>query len=174
MLQGIRTRQFNVFTELDIMFNYLSQRIAAARTYLANCRVCTISRKVFWEADTTTIRMSLALASMGWVYSLLARHDLLQTYPYQIMGAIAPASIWASLFTLYFIGVFWRIFDPVRRVRWALAINALGVLLWITVTLCLNLRTGRFVPGSSLEIVTCLFAGWAMIRTGNHKEVVTS
>ncbi len=132
-----------------------------------------ISRSIFWHADTTTIRVLLALASLGWTLTIICKPDILTVYPYQIIGSIAPGWLWALLFSLYCGGVFWRIFDRTPRVGWALAINAFGLALWLTITICINVKAGAFIPGSALEVVTCLFAAWALIRTGLGQDVVT-
>lgn len=131
------------------------------------------SRSVFWHAHPTTVRMLLGLASLGWALCLLVTPDILSNYPYQYMLLVMPWWGWAAGFLLYCAGVFWRIFDHTPRLRWALAINVLGCLLWFTLTICITLKAGRFIPGSSLELVTCFFAAWALIRTGVGKDVGT-
>ena len=138
-----------------------------------NSSLFDISRGVFWQAHPTTVRMLLALASMGWALVLLANYDILNHYPYQYMLTVMPAWAWCIGFMAHFTGTFWRIFDSTPRVHWALTINALGCFLWIALTICINMRAGTFLPGSSLDAVTCAFSLWVLIRTGLGKDVGT-
>lgn len=132
-----------------------------------------ISRNVFWGAHPTTIRMLLALASMVWGLVLIFEANVLSNWPYQYMLTIAAPWVWGLGFWVHFIGTFWRIFDRKSRVRWALFINGLGCFLWLTLTICINLRAGTFIPSSSLDAVTCVFSVWVLIRTGLGKDVGT-
>lgn len=140
---------------------------------LRNSGIFDISRSVFWQAHPATIRMVLALASLLWAVTILQHPQILLRPPYQYMPTVLPWWGWVVGFTLYFVGVFWRIYDSKSRVNLALAVNILGCLLWFTLTICVNLAAGRFIPGTSLELVTCFFAAWALIRTGVGKDVGT-
>lgn len=132
-----------------------------------------ISRRIFWHAHPTTIRMLLGLSSLLYALAMFINPSVLQLPHYRIMMQIMPMWLWIALMVTHFIGVFWRVFDTRPRVRWAIAINVLGCYLWFTLTIATNLSMGRFIPGSSLEVITCLFAAWALIRTGVGKDVGT-
>lgn len=150
-----------------------AQRQRDSCGYSANSGIFGVSRSVFWQAHPATIRMLMALASLSWALSILHYPAILTTPPYQYMPTVMPWWAWVTGFLLYFVGVFWRIYDHRPRVRIALAINILGFLLWFALTICVNLAAGRFIPGTSLELVTCFFAAWALIRTGVGKDVGT-
>ena len=132
-----------------------------------------ISRRVFWYAHPTTIRMLLGLSSLLFAVIMLVNPAVAEMRQYTLMMAVMPGWLWVVGMLLHFVGVFWRIFDATPRVRWALAINLLGCYLWFTLTICVNVSMGGIIPGSSLEVITCLFAAWALIRTGIGKDVGT-
>jgi hypothetical protein len=146
---------------------------AAAPVSDAISRVFAVCRGVFWQSHLTNVRMLLALASLGWALAIITNPDVLHIYPYQYMPLVMPTWLWVALFAAHFVGTFWRIFDGTSRLRWALAVNTLGCFLWITLTICVNLRAGHFIPGSCLEVVTCCFSAWALVRTGLGKDVGT-
>lgn len=150
-----------------------TRRTRVRRKFPAICEIFDTSRSVFWQSHPATIRMLLALSSLGWAICLICDPLILTKWPYQYMLAVMPYSAWLLCFLCYFAGIFWRIFDRTPRIHWALLINALGCFLWFTLTICITLRAGRFIPGSSLEAVTCVFAAWALIRTGLGKDVGT-
>ena len=141
--------------------------------FIANSRFFDVSRSVFWQAHPATIRMLLGLASLGWFLCIVVDVHTLYNANYRYMWSIMPMELWGTLFLLHFIGTFWRIFDPNPRVGWALAVNMLGCFLWFTMTIATNSAAGVVIPGSCLEIVTCGFAAWALIRTGLGKDVRT-
>lgn len=132
-----------------------------------------IARWVFWHAHPTTIRMVLALSSALFAGGMLITPDAMELKQYHMMMTIMPGWLWEVLLIVHFLGVFWRIFDAVPRVRWALAINILGCFLWFTITISVSLSVGLFLPGSSPSVVICAFAAWALIRTGIGKDVGT-
>jgi hypothetical protein len=141
--------------------------------FLTNSRFFYVSRSVFWQAHPTTIRLLLGLASLGWFLCIATDVRTLYNTNYRYMWSIMPMEVWGTLFFLHFVGTFWRIFDPAPRVRWALFFNMLGCFLWFTMTIATNSAAGVVIPGSCLEIVTCAFAAWALIRTGLGKDVRT-
>lgn len=139
----------------------------------ANSGFLNVSRSVFWRAHPATIRMLLALASLGWFLCILLGAANVGPNNYRYMWMIMPEWLWAVLFLFHFAGTFWRLFDPEPRVGWALGLNILGFLLWFMLTCSTNFAAGHFIPGSCLEVVTCGFAAWALIRTGVGKDVRT-
>ena len=139
----------------------------------ANSGFVAVSRSVFWHAHPTTIRMLLGLASLGWALCLIFDVRTVHNPVYRYMWATMPKGLWAVLFCAHFFGTYWRVFDPKPRVRWAIAVNMLGCALWFTLTIATNVAAGTIIPGSCLEIVTCAFAAWALIRTGLGKDVRT-
>ncbi len=132
-----------------------------------------VSRAVFWGAHPTTVRLILGLSSALWALVLLLDPQALTRWPYQYMLMIMPTWSWCVCFSLHFVASFWRIFDQTPRIYWALCTNTLGCFLWLTLTICINLRAGMFIPGSSLEVIISLFSVWSLIRTGLGKDMGT-
>jgi hypothetical protein len=124
-------------------------------------------------ADTTTIRIILANASALWVVAAIADPGAFDRPGFVVMAHLAPMWVWAIGFLLHFAGVYWRLFDPISRPIWALAVNAFGFFLWFTSTAAINLALGTFTPGSALEWTLCGASAWALYRTGLHREIVT-
>lgn len=136
-------------------------------------RVFLVTKELFWNADTTTIRLILALSSLLFTIGLMATGVDFNFVGYRVMKAMAPKEVWASLFFLHFLGLSWRFLDPIPRIGWALAINGFGLLIWVASTVAINSAFLRFVPGTSVELVLCCFAAWALFRTGLRKEILT-
>lgn len=160
-----------------------------------------IIRLVFYTADTLTVRLLLAFASGAYALLLVwpeisnaVRQGLLHMAPvleccvsgmqdpsvfnrpaYAIM-ALVPGGVWtwAALFMAHMIGVHWRVFDPVRRDGWALAINALGLVVWAYSTASLIIALRMVLPSSALELVILFFSFWVMVRTGLAEEIVSA
>jgi hypothetical protein len=147
--------------------------VASQSGNFANSGFFDVSRSVFWQAHPTTVRMLLGLASLGWALCIICNPAVVDLPQYRLMMQVMPSWLWSTLFAAHFVGVFWRIFDHTPRIRWALAINFIGCYLWFTLTICINLAAGYFIPGSCLEAVTCAFAAWALVRTGLGKDVGT-
>ncbi len=146
---------------------------ASDGTILAKIGVFATCKSVFWGAHPTTIRMLMGLSSVLWAITLVFDESALLRWPYQYMLTVMSPASWAVGFGLHFIGTFWRIFDHTPRIYWALCINALGCFLWISLTICINLRVGLFTPGSGLEVITSLFSVWVLVRTGLGKDMAT-
>lgn len=123
--------------------------------------------------DTTTIRLLLANASFLYAALLCIYPDSFSRHGYELMAQAADEAIWAALFIVHGIGVYWRIFDPVPRPKWALTVNTLGFLVWGVSTLAFNVALGRVTPTSAMEWTLCLASAWSLLRTGFTKESVT-
>jgi len=136
-----------------------------------------ITRRIFFTADTITIRLLLATASLGWAVALMFNLVLLQPImdrpAYVLLRWVASDWWWAAVFFMHFAGVTWRLYDPQSRPIWALAINAYGFLIWTFSTACITVAVGTFVPGTALEWTMCAASAWALYRTGLTKEAVT-
>jgi hypothetical protein len=141
-------------------------------------RLVTLARVFFWYADTTTIRLQLALASLVWAFGLLLGPcDGIQCLGagkgLRNLQAVATLNVWAMMFILHFVGVCWRLIDQRARPRWAIFVNAYGLAIWVYGTISIILGLGRLTAGTSLELVTCFFAAWALCRTGLNEEIST-
>jgi len=142
----------------------------------ARAHLRTLWRLVFWHADTTTIRLLLAIASLVWGIALLAGpcqgiKCLGASRGLNELKGIASLSVWAAMFFLHFVLVMWRFVDQRSRPGWALLINSFGLGLWLYATIAIITSLQRLTSGTSLELVTCFFAAWALYRTGINDEI---
>jgi hypothetical protein len=150
------------------------------------------TRVIYHSIDPGTIRLMLAVASFLWaagavdwfiprmVFTLFGltfaidlHFDPFSRHGYEIMAAMAPAWVWAILFTIHGLGVFWRFYDAHERLRWHLAVNVFGFVLWLTATLALNVGLGTISPFSSPEWTMILASGMALVLTGKRPEAVS-
>ena len=136
-------------------------------------RVGRVFHNLFWNADTSTIRLILAFSSLLMTVTLIIDQEAFERPMYLVMKQYLPATGWAVLFSLHFIGAMWRFFDPVSRIYSALAINIYGLGIWLTSTLFVNVALQGLSPGTSIELINCCFGAWAVYRTGLRKEIVT-
>lgn len=137
-------------------------------------RYCWVMfNRVFFQADTTTIRLILANGSFVWAFSLLLDPHAFDRRVYTLMDSLAPQPVWMVLFALHFMGVYWRLLDVKARIWWALAVNGLGFALWFISTAAINVAVGTFSQTSSLELTMVAASGWALFRTGLRPEIVS-
>jgi hypothetical protein len=139
--------------------------------YLGWARIVT--RRVFLEADTTTVRIILAWASLVWAVSITFDHNTFARPAYGLIRQMGPSWVWAVALTLHFVGVHWRIYDRRGRPAWGVAINAYGLSIWLCLTICMNLSIGAWAPSTAMEQVMCAFSAWALYRTGLRPEIVS-
>lgn len=131
-----------------------------------------ICRYLFWFTDTTIWRLFLGVAALFYAVGLCfpglggqhLRFALAEVVPYRYA--------WVGLFLLYFVGVFWRFIDVTPRVRWALAVNALGCGLWLTTAVSVFM-TYSFTPGAATNGVLWVCSAWVLLRTALTSEIVT-
>jgi hypothetical protein len=132
-----------------------------------------VFRKTLLLADTTTIRVLLANASLLWAVALAYDTDAFRHGCCGLMNTFGDETTWALLFSAYFVLTYWRLIDRRARPRWAVAVNTFGLFLWLTSTLSINIAAGHFDPSTALEWVLCAASAWALYRTGLKTEVVT-
>lgn len=137
-----------------------------------------VTKMIFLGADTSTIRLILAWASLLWaatlVWSMLTGAPAFQRPFYSLMAWWGNEWVWAAAFTLHFFGVHWRLFDLNPRPLWAWWINLLGLSLWFVSTLSTTLMAPiKFTPGTMLEWTMCAASAWALYRTGLKRELLT-
>lgn len=149
-----------------------SIRHAYAGSPLPYLKYVTLS--ILHNADTVTIRVILAMASLGFAACLLFGADVFERQGYHLVRKLGTEEWWSVLFVLHFLGVIWRVYDPVERIRWALVINAFGFALWAVMTLLINFSLGAVTPGTALEWTLVFASGWALYRTGLHGETVSA
>ena len=139
---------------------------------------------IFWLSDTTTIRVLLGLASLGFTLGLWLPLDTFSQLPFAGMASCfnfksVPISVrahewvWGVLFLLHALGVSWRMFDLTPRIKWAFAINAYGLMLWLASTGLITQAVGKYTPALSLEVVVIMAAFVALVRTGLNDEQVS-
>lgn len=136
-----------------------------------------ITRRIFFQSDTTTIRLLLATASLGWTLVLLGNQlagtPIMAREPYALMRVLGEDLLWAVVFFVHFVGVVWRLYDPLPRPFAALVVNAYGFAVWSISTAAINITIGFVPPGSALEWTMCAASAWALYRTGLQPESVT-
>ncbi len=132
-----------------------------------------VLRKIFFIADTTTIRLILANASIFWSISLILQPETFNRPAYEIMRVFGNAYVWAAAFFLHFAGVYWRLLDHRARPTIALIVNCFGFMLWFISTVAINYSLGFFSHTSSLELAIVGASAWALYRTGLQTEIVT-
>lgn len=166
------------------MKNRLLQERALGGRYARLRYWWSLSVAVFKFGDPDVVRLILAWASFVWVLSLgydyLAaghgREMAFERPAFFYMSGYAPQWMWIIMFLGHWIGVHWAIFtrtpDPKTEPRLAwlktystLAINALGLSIWLVSTLSLNIALDRFTPTSGLELIMCVASAWALYRT---------
>lgn len=154
--------------------------MSAARWWVKlQSRYCVMAAKIiFFEADTSTIRLTLAWASgfyaLSLAYHALAGTDLFTRSPYALMAKFGNEWVWVVIFGLHWMGVHWRVLDPKERVWAGLMVNCYGFLIWLYSTLCINIALGVFLPTSAMEWTLTLASAWALYRTGLRRESVTA
>lgn len=136
-------------------------------------RIITITKHIYFNADTSTIRLVIAAASLIWSIELLINPHIYKVPGLELLFQMMGRFEWAFIFLLHFAGISWRFLDPRPRVIWALVVNALGFMLWCISTFAVIYTLGSLTPGTSIEVIICIFAGWALYRTGLRGEIVT-
>ena len=143
---------------------------------MSTSSIALTTRRIFFQADTTTVRLLLATASLGWTLVLLGNNLLgepvMARPAYAIMHIVCHDNVWALLFFIHFAGVTWRLYDPKPRPLAALLVNAYGFAIWTISTAAINIAVGFVPPGSALEWTMCAASAWALYRTGLQTEAV--
>jgi hypothetical protein len=132
-----------------------------------------VTHSVFNDADSSTIRLLLANASLVWAAIVWFNPAVFERPSYDIMRAVAGHEVWSVAFLLHFLGVYWRTYDPVPRVVQGLIINGYGFMIWFFTTMSLNYYVGSPSPGTSAEFVLCLASAWALYKTGFNRELIS-
>lgn len=179
-------------TELGVAAQHISTDVATLRvvgiillevimestgqfSFLSVKRVRQVTRNILFKSDTATIRAILAISSLFLSVTVMLQYDISPSPLWKVVWAVADKDIWAMAFFLHFIGLSWLFLDPHPRLRWELIINSYGLLIWVASTLVINMSTWKLyatiAPSTALETVVCLFAAWALFRTGQGKEL---
>lgn len=137
----------------------------------------TVMRRIVWRSDATTIRLILATASALWAIGAWLHPQTFDHSPYSVLERLdflhLTTNAWGVLFMLHFFGVMWRVFDPTRRVIWGLIVNSYGLAIWLSVTLSLTIAVGSLDVDTSTDWALCLFAAWALFKTGARDDLVS-
>ncbi len=131
-----------------------------------------LMKYLFWYTDTTFTRLVLGVAALV-VATSLALPDPFHRNEWQTLYVLLPARwVWIVLFLGYFVGVFWRFVDAKPRVRWALIVNILGSVLWLSCMFSRYVLSG-VTPGTIAEAMLGILSLWVLYRTGLTSEIVT-
>lgn len=140
-------------------------------------QISLTTRRIFFQSDTTTIRLLLATASLGWtlvlIYNYVFGVPVMDRQAYWLMRIMGHDITWSVVFFLHFAGVVWRLYDLKPRPVAALLVNAYGFAIWTISTAAINIAVGFIPPGSALEWTMCAASAWALYRTGLQTEAVT-
>lgn len=138
----------------------------------ASERIWRTTRSVFWTADSTASRATVALASLLWVVALVLDPHTLDRPPYALMRSL-PVWFWALGFGLHGVLGFWRIYERKARVGWSIIVNTLGLLMWLGFVVANTLTNGELPAASALEWVVCFRMAVIVIRSGLNSEITT-
>lgn len=127
-----------------------------------------VTRRLFWESDTTAVHLILASASCGWCWSMFFQDPPTHSQVFRLMFLIHPY-IWGVAFALHIVLVNLCLYSEKYNKRCSIFVHSYGVALWLTMTLALNLAVKRFTPSTSLEWTICAFALWALFRARADK-----
>ena len=127
-------------------------------------------RIAFITGDTGSVRILLGTASLGWTILLWMPLHTFERAQFSWMGTLGPEWLWGALFLIHFLGIFWRVVDPVVRRNWDMGINVLGFTLWSASTSAQLLAQGYIDPSDCLEFVSTCALFVVMIRTGLGNE----
>jgi hypothetical protein len=135
-------------------------------------RVKSVTLDIVFAPDTMTLRAILALASLLYGINLILASGTMSRTGFILMFNLMPNYVWSGLFLTHFVGLSWKFLAEKPKVGIALAVNSLGFFTWFLSTLAINIdvfnKYGTLAPSTSLEIVVCAFAGWALFRTGKR------
>lgn len=130
---------------------------------------------IFFTADTTTVRLMLAVASSFYggflCYHLALGTGLFERPAYALMSKAGPEWAWALAFLLHAGLSAWRIVEPRELVKLGFVINSFGLVLWLSSTVCMNIALGALLPTTAAEWTMILASGWALYRTGWNEGV---
>lgn len=129
---------------------------------------------VFFGADTVTIRIILAWASLISAGALFFDGDKFQLPAYEVVSRFGSEQAWAFYFFVHFVGVHWRIFERSKsRPKWALAINTWGFSVWFVSTVGVVWSVGTLGIPTSIAATMCAASAWSLFRTGLGRDMVT-
>lgn len=129
---------------------------------------------VFLRADTVTIRLLLAWASLFSAISLVFDPTKFKSPAYAVVANFGDEHAWAIYFLIHWAGVHWRVFERTRsRPKWALAINIWGFSLWFISSVGVSWSVGNVGINTSLGLTMCIASAWSLYRTGLGRDVVT-
>lgn len=146
-----------------------------------------LTRVIFFESDTTTIRLLLASASLLYALFLglnvMMGAGVMERPAYELFVVAASiiginghgaSAFWAVIFLLHFLGVVWRLYDLRQCDVCAFIVNAYGFMIWFASTLMLNISVRFLGPGTALEWTLTAASLWALWRTARVPEIATS
>jgi hypothetical protein len=124
-------------------------------------------------SDMTMTRWTMALASLACAFELFGPWYTLGRPGMDLLRDICPHDwVWGILFTLHAVGVIWRIYDPIKRVGWAMAVNIMGFALFFILGITIDLSVGHFTLQSGVTFAISWVAFWSIVRTGNGADEV--
>lgn len=132
-----------------------------------------VTKESLWNSDTVTIRVILASASLFFALALIGNSHMFDRPSYEVMKQYGTEYCWAFAFFIHWLGVYWRLLDPMPRPHWALVVNTFGFTIWALMTLSINVALGSITPGTTLEWTMVAWSGLALYRTGLNKESLT-
>ena len=112
------------------------------------------------------VRLILAMTSLLTAISLAVGHESISESPYYTRTfAALPLWVWAALYATNSAALWWRIISNKPRTGLSRLINSWTFGLYSANVWTTSASIGYFPPGNSAELMLCLMALWASIRT---------
>lgn len=127
---------------------------------------------IMWRSDLEATRFSLALGSILWAGLLFWPGQLFspERQTYSVMSAIAPELVWATLFLVQGVAMFYSLVWGYKSSALFLSDAVLGCALWTTSTLACfvahyqSLSTYQPPAAMSYEVMGALASWWCLVR----------
>lgn len=127
--------------------------------------LCQLANALRYSSNLP-VRFILAMTSFIWGFSLMLADDNLKyTLYYSVMFEAAPKPHWAVLFISNGVLLTWRMLAWRSRVGWSRIINSMTFAVYFAVLWLSTVGMGYFWPSNSSELVLCVMALWASLRT---------
>lgn len=120
-------------------------------------------------ASNTFQRFTLAVAATLYALTTAFGPNLEYSHSVQAYQALALSSGYkwavAAIFGLDAFCIWWRLWDKVSRVYWALAVNIFTATLWVSIAGATIATYKAFLPDSVGEVMMALIALFSVVRT---------
>lgn len=153
------------------MTRIISERRAKPRGYLSQTRTVLVQT---WRSETTVVRFIMAWSSLLFAIGCWWLPDWFKAGPYGVLldWYIDSPIVWGGLFFLSSALLFWRLADPVRRIRVGKLANGYWVFLWFLAIGVPTWEAAGLRASFAVEYVIWVFGLWALYKTGASEAVL--